>query len=590
MKKSKMTLSKCFVSVGVVALSVNASYNHAAKCDYILQNEWNNGFVAAIRITNDTSAVVNGWDVNWTYTGDNRVINSWNATISGSNPYTASALASNATIQPGQSAEFGFLGSKGAAAAEVPQVTGNVCSTTTPEPTTGTFRVDQTGNITKNGELLPVRCGAWFGLEGRHEPSDDANNPSGAPMELYMGNTFWANGGQGTGRTIQQTIDEIKAKGINVVRLPIAPQTLDRNDPQGLPAVFKNHPSVRASSARQALEDFIVLAAQNDVNVIIDIHSCSNYVGWRAGRLDATPPYVDATRENYDFKRENYACGPAGPGVTVHQYNEAMWLDDLREIAGLSEKLGVGNILGIDIFNEPWDYTWQQWKTLAENAYQAINAINEDVLIVVEGVAAETSDGVKVPHGDEASNPNWGENFFEQGTNPLNIPKERLVLSPHTYGPSVFVQRQFMDPAQPACQGLEGDAAGDAKCNLVIDAAKLRAGWDEHFGYLREQGFAIVVGEFGGNLDWPAGTTPIRDRDRWGYLAPGFDSEWQNIFVDYMVEKNIQACYWSINPESGDTAGWYGHEYDPISNTEGWGEWRDFDIRKTTLLNRLWGN
>ncbi|MGR8951561.1 MAG: aminotransferase class I/II-fold pyridoxal phosphate-dependent enzyme, partial [Gammaproteobacteria bacterium] len=25
-----------------------------------------------------------------------------------------------------------------------------------------------------------VRCGSWFGLEGRHEPSDDPNNPSGA--------------------------------------------------------------------------------------------------------------------------------------------------------------------------------------------------------------------------------------------------------------------------------------------------------------------------------------------------------------------------------------------------------------------------
>jgi hypothetical protein len=27
---------------------------------------------------------------------------------------------------------------------------------------------------------------------------------------------------------------------------------------------------------------------------------------------------------------------------------------------------------------------------------------------------------------------------------------------------------------------------------------------------------------------------------------------------------------------------------DPISNTAGWGEWRPFDTRKTTLLHRLW--
>jgi len=67
------------------------------------------------------------------------------------------------------------------------------------------------------------------------------------------------------------------------------------------------------------------------------------------------------------------------------------------------------------------------------------------------------------------------------------------------------------------------------------------------------------------------------------------DATWQNAFVDYMVSKGIEGCYWSINPESGDTAGWYGHAYDPVSNTSGWGEWRAFDQRKTNLLNRLWG-
>ena len=50
-----------------------------------------------------------------------------------------------------------------------------------------------------------------------------------------------------------------------------------------------------------------------------------------------------------------------------------------------------------------------------------------------------------------------------------------------------------------------------------------------------------------------------------------------------------RGCCRAINPQSGDTAGWYGHDYDPVSNTAGWGEWRDFDARKTTLLIRLWG-
>ena len=95
------------------------------------------------------------------------------------------------------------------------------------------FRVNPQGRITKNNQLFPVRCGSWFGLEGRHEPSNDPTNPSGAPMEQYIGNTFWANGGQGTGRTIQQTMSEIVHAGINVIRLPRGAADAGSEQPAG---------------------------------------------------------------------------------------------------------------------------------------------------------------------------------------------------------------------------------------------------------------------------------------------------------------------------------------------------------------------
>lgn len=615
MQKSKTTLPKWLLPLGAGVMSLSTMSSHAAVCEYVIDNQWNSGFVAKVRITNDTNTTINGWDVSWGYSGDNRVSNSWNANLSGSNPYSASGLSWNSTIQPGQSAEFGFQGSKGTSAAEMVTISGAVCSsggstptptptqTATPTPTTtpiptitptptpipggGVFRVDTTGNVTKDGTVLPLQCGNWFGLEGRHEPSDDATNPSGAPMELYLGNTFWANGNQGTGRTMQQTFDEITAMGINVIRFPIVPQTLDANDPQGRAPFLKNHPDVRGNNARESMEEFIKLADANNVEVIIDIHSCSNYLGWRAGRLDAVPPYADADREDYDFPRENYSCGPAGPGVTVHEYNEQIWLDDLREIAGLPALLGVDNIVGVDIFNEPYDYTWQEWKTLSEKAFTAIDEVNPNLLVFVEGISGSTRAAGDQPHGNTDINPNWGENLFEQGTSPLNIPKDRLVLSPHTYGPSVFVQPQFMDPAQPQCSGLEGDAAGDANCNIVINPTVLREGWEEHFGYLRDQGFAMMVGEFGGHLNWPQGSS-TRDINRWSHITTNVDEQWQNAFVDYMVDKNIQGCYWSVNPESGDTGGLYQHAYDPISNTAGWGQWEGFDTAKWNLVQRLW--
>ena len=461
------------------------------------------------------------------------------------------------------------------------------------------FRVNPQGRITKNGTVFPVRCGSWFGLEGRHEPSDDPVNPSGAAMEQYIGNTSWVNGGQGSGRTIAQTMTEIANMGINVIRLPLVPQTLNANDPQGTGNVLKNHSSVRIANSRLALETMIRAADTANIEVMLDIHSCSNYVGWRKGRFDARPPWVDADRDNYDFKRENYSCAASGNPSTVtttHPYSASQWLQTLTTVAGLGTQLGVDNIIGIDIYNEPHDYTWTEWKTFTEQAYTAINSVNPNTLLFVQGVGtnAGTQDGTPttvtaVPHGADATNPNWGENLFQAGGDPPNMPRDRLVWSPHTYGPSVFVQKMFMDPAQPACAGLEGDIAGDQNCNIVINPTLLRQGWEEHFGYLKQLGYAIVVGEFGGNMDWPLGQASIRDRDRWSHITPGVDTAWQNAFVDYMISKGIEGCYWSINPESGDTAGWYGHAYDPISNESGWGEWRTFDQRKTNLLNRLWG-
>lgn len=104
----------------LIAMNANAS------CQYEITNQWNNGFTAAIKITNTTNAPINGWSINWRYPGDNRVSNSWNANVSGSNPYSASNLQWNASFQPNQSVEFGFQGTHGSRA-EVPEISGAVC-------------------------------------------------------------------------------------------------------------------------------------------------------------------------------------------------------------------------------------------------------------------------------------------------------------------------------------------------------------------------------------------------------------------------------------------------------------------------------
>jgi pectate lyase len=97
-----------------------------SACTYTVTNNWGSGFTGEIKVTNNTSQTVNGWSVSWQESGP-KVTNAWNATLSGSNPYTATALGWNANLAPGSSATFGFQANGTAGA---PAVSGSLCSGT----------------------------------------------------------------------------------------------------------------------------------------------------------------------------------------------------------------------------------------------------------------------------------------------------------------------------------------------------------------------------------------------------------------------------------------------------------------------------
>jgi endoglucanase len=461
----------------------------------------------------------------------------------------------------------------------------------------GAFRVNrETGRVMHNGVEFQVRGGNWFGLEGQ----DDTARPGA--MELFIGSVWWVNDASAK-RTIEKTMQEIKTSGLgfNTIRLPIAPQTLVANHPDGnystmSPRISNNDPSFYPyANARAALEDFIKKADQNNIYIILGVHSCSNHVGWRKGRLNDAPPYVDSDRPNYEHKADAYTCASG-----EDEYNVDKWLATIKEMAQLPKKLGVKNILGIDCFNEPWKYSWPQWADMAKMCYDTIAAENDDIIAVIEGVSGshETAEHNKMEpedHGDLNLNPNWGENILGQSKYPIQIPRDRLCFSPHTYGPSVFVQKHHVDQSKPECVGLEDDAAAEKKCQLVVDrdnataVAALRKGWDEHFGYLHDEKYCVLIGEFGGTKDWPKNELEPAAATQWAHLPAGarHDWEWQNIFVDYLKDRGItDFTYWSINPESGDTGGLYNHKY-TNADKSGWGTWTGLDTEKVNMLQGL---
>jgi alpha-L-fucosidase len=78
---------------------------------YQRTSEWPGGFTANVTITNNGTSAINGWTVAWSFPGDQKVTNGWNATISQSGAaVTAATMSYNSSIAPGGNVQFGFQG------------------------------------------------------------------------------------------------------------------------------------------------------------------------------------------------------------------------------------------------------------------------------------------------------------------------------------------------------------------------------------------------------------------------------------------------------------------------------------------------
>lgn len=138
MKTNLRNMARRLTPLASILTVISATEAYAAKCEYQVESQWNNGFVAKIVITNDTNNTINDWNVSWTLNGNSEFQSGWNAVFSGSKPYSASNLDWNGVIHPGESIELGYSGSKGNGPAQVPVLSGDVCdsgNTPTPTPT-----------------------------------------------------------------------------------------------------------------------------------------------------------------------------------------------------------------------------------------------------------------------------------------------------------------------------------------------------------------------------------------------------------------------------------------------------------------------
>jgi aryl-phospho-beta-D-glucosidase BglC (GH1 family) len=321
---------------------------------------------------------------------------------------------------------------------------------------------------------------------------------------------------------------QIKSLGFNAIRVPISPDTLYNRTPVSQLGYFDaaRNPEFVGKYALQVLDIWMAEADRQGLYVMLDMHSITNdhaYPTW----------YSKSTDVGLIYNRQ--------------AYTKDEWIRDLVFVA--KRYAAVSHFFAIDLYNEPnGPVRWSSgdpastdpknfWKPAAESAAAGILAANPNVLIFVQGTTANNDGREKT--GIPIT---WGENFQAQAYEPLNIRADKLVLSPHTYGPDVYMKSSFSAPNFPA---------------------NLAANWDILFGQFHPQ-HAVVIGEWGGKYGNGTGGQK--------------DVTWQNAFVDYLISRNMRdTFYWSYSPNSGDVGGILDDQLQVRAD-------------KMTLLRRLWGS
>lgn len=348
---------------------------------------------------------------------------------------------------------------------------------------------------------------------GYHVRAGQVHDPDGRPVQLRGINHFGFNAPILQPQFLwkmgwKAQITQIKTLGFNAVRLPFVPDTLHVTTPVDQLSWLDGaeNQQLVGKTPLQVLDLWMAEADRQGLYVVLDFHSVSaqrQYPTW----------FVDT---------------PADFGLMYNgrAYTEQDWINDLVFVAERYAHLG--RFIGIDLYNEPNGIVrWSagdsnaadpryHWKAAAEKAAAAVLAANPDLLVFVAGITGnwDGREDSKIPM-------NYGENLQPQAYQPLHIRADKLVLSPHTYGPDVYAKSTFEAPDFPA---------------------NLAAHWETLFGQFHPR-HAVIIGEWGGHYGRGPGAGPA-------------DVAWQDALVEYLQGKGIRSSfYWCYTPNSEDTGG-----------------------------------
>lgn len=308
---------------------------------------------------------------------------------------------------------------------------------------------------------------------------------------------------------LNTSIQSIADHGFNLIRIPMSAELLLQWKNGQYPTANFNNATNYYLVGMNSLEIFDYIIGQcraSGMKIMIDIHC--------------------AKTDSMGHMANMWYNGD----ITTEKYQEALvWI---------AERYAQDDtIIAYDLKNEPHGKPYEQekaiwndskdknnWKYIAEQTALKVLEKNPNVLIMVEGTEIYPID-IKTNGDYHSTNDKdyyfnwWGGNLRGVKDYPVNLGKyqDKLVYSPHDYGPTVYQQPWFK--------------AGYNYDSLYQDC------WHDNWLYIHEDGTApLLIGEWGGFMREPNLT-------------------WMTHMRSLIKNYNLHHTFWCFNANSGDTGG-----------------------------------
>ncbi len=494
----------------VLQYSVDNSWGDAGNMNYGIQ----------LGITNSTGGSISGWELVMEIDG---LIgcDGWNGTYTvNGNTLTVTNAEYNGDIYSGGTVVIGCnVNTDGDFGISKAVLNGTECIIE--KGTVNQNNAQNGGNDNNNAaavdveELLARSENAEQGDDWLHTDGNKILDKDGKQVWLTGVNWFGYNTGTNTfdglwNSQLEPSVKAIADHGFNLIRVPISAELINSWAAGDYPQANYNNAyntALNSMNSLQIFDYFLKLAEENGIKVMPDIHSAeTNASGhtvnlWYTDKVSAEEYYsalewmAERYKDNdtiiaYDLKNEPHGKPYEGSGAAVWNDSESA----------------------------------NNWKYAAETAAARILAKNPNVLILVEGTEIYPVDvnGNKDYHStndDDYYFNWWGGNLRGVRDFPVNLGKyqDKLVYSPHDYGPTVYQQPWF-----------EGDYDFDS---LMADC------WQDNWMYIYNDNTApLLIGEWGGFMQEP-------------------NLKWMTCMRRLISENHLNHTFWCYNANSGDTGG-----------------------------------